>query len=548
MRLLASAGLGALMAVCMLGAAAGPVLATTTFVVNRNGDAADNNLADTKCDTSSASGKQCTLRAAIQESNDTSGPDTINFKIKSSSKVIAPASPLPQINDETTINGYSQAGASPNTLAVGSNAVLKIVLDGINAGVGTNGLQLYGFQAVVKGLVIQRFNGSGVLLPGLKGSVLGCFIGTNAAGTAARANGAGVLVTGSQNWVGGTAPASRNLISGNTTHGVNVTGASASYNTVYGNYIGTNAAGTAALGNGGNGVYVNGGERTAVGVATTGGGNVVSANGQRGISVSGSDNNTVRANRVGTKADGGGDLGNVSDGIFVSQATDNVIGGSASGSGNVVAGNGGSGINFAGIHQSGNEVRGNVVQANDLVGIRAGGGQSVVAGNVVLANGSHGIQVDQFGFGITITGNQTVANGGLGIDLDAGTEDAFGITANDTDDPDTLSNRLQNFPMLTSASRSAANGLTTVTGSLNSNPSTEFKIDLYMAVADPSGSGEGQLLVATKNITTDAGGDKTFVIFTAALAPGMVLTATATQVVDGSTSEFSANRIVASGP
>src|SRR6187549_2408333 len=86
--------------------------ATTTFTVNRIGDQADLNLANAVCDVSSNSGNQCTLRAAIQEANDTPGFDTINFNITSTSKTITPASPLPPIVGTVTINGYSQANAA----------------------------------------------------------------------------------------------------------------------------------------------------------------------------------------------------------------------------------------------------------------------------------------------------------------------------------------------------------------------------------------------------------------------------------------------------
>jgi CSLREA domain-containing protein len=66
-------------------APAGPVSGFTTFVVNRTGDAPDSNLANSTCDTEPVRGNQCTLRAAIEEANDTTGPDTILLRIKSSS-------------------------------------------------------------------------------------------------------------------------------------------------------------------------------------------------------------------------------------------------------------------------------------------------------------------------------------------------------------------------------------------------------------------------------------------------------------------------------
>ena len=91
--------------------------------------------------------------------------------------------------------------------------------------------------------------------------VKGTYVGTNAAGTAAFPNGShGVLITlgVSYNTVGGTTSAARDVISGNTYNGVAFSGSSTEYNVVEGDYIGTNAAGTAAVGNSANGVFFSG--------------------------------------------------------------------------------------------------------------------------------------------------------------------------------------------------------------------------------------------------------------------------------------------------
>jgi hypothetical protein len=117
-----------------------PADAATTFIVNRAGDAADRNIDDTVCDTSRDRGRQCTLRAAIQEANSELGPDTINFNIGATASVqtIFPGSgspslgALPPITEAVTIDGYSQRGAVPGT--PDDNAVLKIQLRGIDAG------------------------------------------------------------------------------------------------------------------------------------------------------------------------------------------------------------------------------------------------------------------------------------------------------------------------------------------------------------------------------------------------------------------------------
>ena len=86
-----------------------------TFAVNRTGDGKDRNIGDSVCDTALRRGKQCSLRAAIQEANDTLGPDTINFNIGGTGPVkpISPTSPLPTITDPLTIDGYTQPGAKP---------------------------------------------------------------------------------------------------------------------------------------------------------------------------------------------------------------------------------------------------------------------------------------------------------------------------------------------------------------------------------------------------------------------------------------------------
>jgi hypothetical protein len=107
-------------AAALVAGAPVPVLGAATFTVNKIGDQADLNLTNAKCDVSTKTGNQCTLRAAIQEANDTPGADTINFKITSASKVIAPATPLPPITEQVTVNGYSQSGAVANTQAVGA--------------------------------------------------------------------------------------------------------------------------------------------------------------------------------------------------------------------------------------------------------------------------------------------------------------------------------------------------------------------------------------------------------------------------------------------
>jgi len=166
-----------------------------------------------------------------------------------------------------TIDGYTQPGASPNTLAKGTNAVLKVELDGINAGF-SDGLKISGGGAgsIIKGLVINNFNGDGISVE--EGSdfdrIEGNFIGTDTSGTVAKKNpGDGVIILHASNTtVGGNSPAARNLISGNGDSGVLVLGSSGSK--VLGNLIGTRMSGKTALGNGSNGVGLFDGSNSSI--------------------------------------------------------------------------------------------------------------------------------------------------------------------------------------------------------------------------------------------------------------------------------------------
>ena len=128
---------------------------------------------------------------------------------------------MPTISEEVTIDGYTQPGASVNTLAAASNAVLQIELDGTNA-VGGNGLMIQVGTATtattVRGLVIIRFSGDGIQVfqgPTTGIVIAGNFIGTDAAGALDRGNvSAGIrLLEAAGVHIGGTEPGARNEMS-----------------------------------------------------------------------------------------------------------------------------------------------------------------------------------------------------------------------------------------------------------------------------------------------------------------------------------------------
>jgi Ca2+-binding RTX toxin-like protein len=241
-----------------------------------------------------------TLREAITAANTnavsgdapagSAGLDTINFNIAGASgtvHTISPTSALPTITEALTINGYSQLGATQNTAAVGSNAILTIELNGASAGFNS-GLSISGGGTTIQGLIINRFTNEGILVfTGGNNIIRGNFIGTDSTGKLDRGNGtSGIALASSNNTVGGTALADRNLIAGNDFHGVSVFTAGVTGNTIRGNLIGTDSTGGAALGNAGAGIRILNVQNTTVGGTQSGDGNVIAFNSGDGIDVS----------------------------------------------------------------------------------------------------------------------------------------------------------------------------------------------------------------------------------------------------------------------
>ncbi len=141
--------------------------------------------------------------------------------------------------------------------------------------------------------------------------------------------------------IGGPAVADRNVISGNGAGiGLIIGGPNNPSALIQNNYIGVNAAGTAAIGNDGNGINLSYGSMTALG-------NVISGNGGYGIYGT-NTTNTIQGNVIGLSATGTARVGNASGGIFIGASLANTIGGNAEGSRNVISGNGGAGIVWAG--------------------------------------------------------------------------------------------------------------------------------------------------------------------------------------------------------
>jgi parallel beta-helix repeat protein len=207
---------------------------------------------------------------------------------------------------------------------------------------------------------------------GTTGNVLlGNYIGLDAAGTTATPNAeSGVWMSGaSGNTIGGTAPGARNVISGNLVDGI--TGIGSSGNLIQGNYVGTDVTGTLAIGNREDGVYLQDGSNNTVGGTSAAARNVLSGNSWSGLTFYGTGSgNVAQGNFIGTDATGTGPLGNLEQGVLVWTPGPTTIGGPVAGAGNRIAYNGWDGVEIsAGV---GHSVLGNSIYQNGDLGIDLG--------------------------------------------------------------------------------------------------------------------------------------------------------------------------------
>lgn len=526
-------------------------LTSATFTVDSTGDDSDFSTADGVCDTDDSAGDgPCTLRAAIQQANASSGADAIEFAITGPAPhTIQPQSALPVVTEAVTMDGTTEpdfAGAP------------VIELDGTAAGTNADGLRFTASNCVLRGLVVNRFDGDGIEISGSSNLIEGNYIGTDVSGTQLagnRRNGIAVW-SGSDNIVGGTTAAARNVVSGNDTPGlsigVSMVGGGITGTIVQGNYIGTDASGTTALPNY-LGIAITSASTTTVGGTTPGAGNLVSGNSVNGVSVGGPDA-LLAGNLIGTDVTGTQALGNGGWGVSVG-AVGALIGGTSPQHRNVIAASGQDGFSVGTAAATGIRIEGNYIGVasdgltplgNARHGLRFGnsgndntvGGTAGGAANVIAHNVRDGVLVHPNDVRIAILGNAIFANGEEGIDLDTGFFTyGDGVTANDAGDLDTGANNLQNYPVLTGI----ADGGSTVAGTINSNAGTELRIEFFASAScDASGHGEGETYLGADLVTTDGAGDALFSSSLTTPAPiGRHLTATATDP-DGNTSEFSA--------
>lgn len=412
-----------------------------TFTVNTLSDTVDVSWGDGICADSS---NQCSFRAALQEVAARSGGDTIAFSV---SGTIVLTNGLPWVTQaSTTVDGTGQ------TVVIQGSAVGGLHLASANNVVKNLAFTSFGSYDTVTVESAQNGNlldhlvvggsttASGILIHGNFTVVTGCHIGTDAAGLVANPNSAGITVAPSLgNRIGGTTAAERNVISGNF-NGI-VVSAGALLTTVEGNFIGTDATGTAALPNSATGLLVSA-NLTAVGGTVPGAGNVISGNGQYGIQLLNGQSTTIAGNLIGLAADGSTPLGDGQFGVYLAGAgsSNNAVGGTAPGARNVISGittGGGYGV-YIGSSTAGTQVVGNYVGTDatgllargSLIGVFAQspatiGGTTAAAANVVSGNGI-GVQLNYIASGELVEGNligvaadgsTALGNTGVGVDV-----------------------------------------------------------------------------------------------------------------------------------
>ncbi len=387
------------------------------------------------------------LRQAILDSNTSPDFNTIEFNIPGvGPHTISLLSPLPAITDTVTIDGWTEPGFANNP-NVADNPVIE--LDGTSAGAAVDGLRLVAGSdgSTIRGLAINRFGGDGIEINASSGNVVeGNYLGTDVSGTMSSLGngGSGVRIAAgaSNNRVGTDGDGQRdaderNIISANGFLGVEIVHAGTDQNIVAGNYIGTDVTGAVDLGNAFDGVAIwQGAAFNRVGTDGSDDDfnanerNVISGNDRHGVFLlnTGTSNNVIAGNLIGTNAAGDSGLGNAVDGVrIVNGASSNYIGTNGDG------------------HHDADE--GNVISANLVVGVniaQTGTDANVVAGNrigtdakgtISLGNTFHGIMIQagaagnrirenlvsgNLGIGIAITGpgteNNLVAGNSIGID------------------------------------------------------------------------------------------------------------------------------------
>ena len=379
------------------------------------------------------------LRQAITDANAAGGLNTISFQIPGAAPFsISPLSPLPALAAPVVLDATTQPGFAGSPIIELNGVSAGIGTVGLRvAGAGGG--------STIRGLIINRFTADGIRLDSGNNVIQGNYIGTDVTGTLPRGNGQiGVFVLGtSTNVIGGTNVADRNVISGNNDTGIYILNGRA--NLVQGNYIGLNAAGTADLGNVNNGIAIYNAPANTIGGLSPSARNVISGNDVSGIYLNSAlaTGNWILGNYIGVNAAGTAAISNAADGITVGNAPANLIGGTNAGAGNLISGNGRNGIYLYGASTRNSLIAGNSI-GTDAAGTAALGNtfygvlllnsgsnrigsamvesRNIISGNrqqgILLSTNSNGNQIQNNFIGLATNGTSALGNALDGIALD----------------------------------------------------------------------------------------------------------------------------------
>ncbi len=363
-------------------------------------------------------------------------------------------------------NGIFINGSSNNLIQnnlVGTDITGSFSIPNIGGGISLSNSSssntIGGVSSFSKNLISgNSSDGIDILAQGSNNNVVeGNYVGVNSSGTSALPNsGNGISVSSFSNYntIGGTSVGAGNVVSGNASYGLYIN-SGASYNLAEGNFVGTNSAGTSAIPNGQDGVIINGtASSNTIGGTTPGSGNVISGNTQSGLVISdgGTNSNLIEGNYIGTNENGVNSIPNQNNGIVIENdifggPTMNTIGGTSSGSANIISGNSGYGVQLNGVGTIQNQVLGNMIGTNptgtsalpnQLAGIDINGGattntiggSSAGSGNLISGNLGDGIDISDSGttqnavlgnmIGTDISGTTAIPNQGNGIYITGG--------------------------------------------------------------------------------------------------------------------------------
>jgi hypothetical protein len=367
------------------------------------------------------------FRQALLNANGSPGADIIEFTVSGTISVIGA---LPTITGPVTIDGTT----APGYIACSSP---RIALDGGGGSANGLQLVAGASGSTITALNVRNFQFNAIQLIGTDNcTITRNYIGTNIFGTAAIPNGQnGIQMEGGadNNLIGGSGICDGNVISGNT--GIAISNILGLNDTIRGNLIGLTANGLSALGNAGNGMYSFGATGMVVGGTGPNDGNVIAGSGFHGLILDGGSNNTVvQGNRIGTNANGTAPLGNADSGILVINTDDLIIGGNTPGARNILSGSQTEfGVFLINTNNStvqgnyiGTDITGTIAMPNDGGGIQLEGnclgnrigGSGAGEGNIIAHSPGFGVSLPQASVSQTlISRNSIYCNTGPGIDL-----------------------------------------------------------------------------------------------------------------------------------